>query len=148
MKNLYLLVLLFFSFNAFSQDRDSVYYTTLSDRGKIYYEGYVLLKFEIAFTGNGFPYRNSTLYKHGQGTSYFTNETGAYRKGNFNFDKLNGYGEFVSRAYTYKGNYVNDLKSGKGIESSDGSLGGEKYTYEGYFVNDLKNGKGKLEFPL
>lgn len=54
---------------------------------------------------------------------------------------LNGKGEcYTLDEYSYKGDFVNNIKEGQGIEVMNNA------TYEGSFVNDIKNGKGKIIF--
>ena len=56
--------------------------------------------------------------------------------------QLHGKGEMEIKydkdVYSYKGEFIEGKKSGKGIEKFKGT------TYDGEFVNDLKEGKGFL----
>lgn len=65
-------------------------------------------------------------------------------KGNFDNGKKSGYGEILNiltEKITYKGEFKNDLKHGKGIEYlSDGS------EYNGSFINNIREGLGILKF--
>ena len=64
-------------------------------------------------------------------------------KGEFKYNKLNGYGECYQSelGYNYKGNWVNDLQSGMGFECwIDGSC------YIGQYELGKKEGFGKYQW--
>ena len=82
------------------------------------------------------------------GWGRYINPNGVCFEGLFKNNCLTGKGIIIKEElinnkrtyYNYKGDIVNFLKEGKGIEKTD------EYIYEGEFLNDLKEGKGKLTY--
>jgi hypothetical protein len=111
--------------------------------GKLIYDGYV--KQVVTSTSGNSVYK--TEIKHGLGKQYFTNSNG-YLEGYFSDDKLSGYGVQVSEGYSYKGLFINGIKSKEGIIVSDGLNGTTKYIYEGKFFREKYHGTGTLMYDF
>ena len=111
--------------------------------GKLIYDGYV--KQVVTSTSGNSVYKTET--KHGLGKQYFTNSNG-YLEGYFSDDKLSGYGVQVSDGYSYKGIFINGIKSKEGIIVSDGLNGTTKYIYEGKFFREKYHGTGTLIYDF
>ena len=77
--------------------------------------------------------------KEGKGILYYPN--GNYCEANFKNDKICGFGTLynIDKSVIYKGDYLNNLKHGKGEYHYENG----KY-YIGEFKYDKKHGKGKL----
>ena len=82
------------------------------------------------------------------GWGRYINQNGVCYEGLFKNSVLTGKGIIIKEEvknnkkceYNYKGDIVNFLKEGKGVEKT------EEYLYEGEFKKDLKDGKGKLTY--
>ena len=80
------------------------------------------------------PYINNQ--RHGKGKLILPDNS--FYEGNFKNNEYDGYGEYHSKFYVYKGNYENGKKNGKGILNDLIN----NIIYEGFFKNDMKDGKG------
>ena len=77
-----------------------------------------------------------------KGWNRYIDFNGILYLGYFNNNELNGKGiKFqIEKNKLYKGDFINNIKEGYGIEESEGTK------YEGEFSKDKKNGKGKILF--
>ena len=78
------------------------------------------------------------ILRHGKGT-YYNKDNKYIYKGNFDFDKYDGYGEYrdLSNGVIYEGNYWANLMHGKGRLSFNFGI-----EYEGDFMCGLMEGRG------
>ena len=77
-----------------------------------------------------------------KGWNRFINNNGILYIGLFINNELNGKGiKFIfEKNQIYKGDFINSLREGNGIDESEGNK------YEGQFIKDKKSGKGKINF--
>jgi hypothetical protein len=151
----------------YGQDRESSVYKSLyTNSGFLYYTGYVIEKFHDTKVVNGVRHNSYTTNTiTGEGTYYYNSPVGSFRKGKFLNGELHGKGmrfldgeytegnwsygkrygitkvwteeNYKYGAFTFEGNYVNDVIEGFGkYDCAD-------YTYEGEYHNGQRHGKGK-----
>lgn len=89
---------------------------------------------------DGTSYEGNWVFGFAEGNGILEYSHGDYLKGEFCYNKLNGYGEcfYSLLKYEYKGNWLNDMQSGQGQETwPDGSA------YLGLYALGKKDGFGK-----
>lgn len=95
-------------------------------------------------SGNGkITYKNGDVYEGGfknglrSGKGTVTYADGTIFEGEFAGGRKNGYGVYTGNGTSYEGNYVDDIKEGRGKQVfSNGD------SYEGEYKNDMRNGRG------
>ena len=89
---------------------------------------------DVVLRANNMKFSNGASYSgaikdvldsrpHGHGIYFYPDHLDEgvgdhYYRGNFNNSKFHGHGEYVSKQYSYKGDFKNDLPEGKGVEIS------------------------------
>ena len=101
----------------------------------------------ILYLKNGKKYEGTFINGELNGWCRFIDSNGICYEGLFISGILNGKGEILKidesrRKNIYKGDIKIFKKEGKGIEKTN------DYTYEGDFLNDLKQGKGKIKYNI
>ena len=99
----------------------------------------------VLYLKNGKKYEGNFINGHLNGWCRFINSNGICYEGLFIDGILNGKGEIIKidenrRKNIFRGDIKNFKKEGKGEEKTS------DYTYEGEFLNDIKHGKGKINY--